>query len=97
MQIVLDLPEDIAGELEAGGGDLSRAALEGLALEGYRSGKLSESQVRRMLGFGTRYEVRGVLEEHGTVLRYSGLDLESDIDNARTYGEQWLSSQTPRA
>ncbi len=96
MQIVLDLPEDIARELEAGGGDLSRAALEGLALEGYRSGKLSESQVRRIAGFRTRYEVHGFLKEHGTVLRYSEADLESDIENARTFSERWLSSQTPR-
>ncbi len=96
MQIVFDLPEDIARELEAGGGDLSRAALEGLALEGYRSGRLSESQVRRLLNFGTRYEVHGFLKEHGAVLRYSEADLESDIENARAFSEQWLSSQTPR-
>jgi len=38
MQITLDLPEDIAGELGIGGCDLSRAALEGLALEGFASG-----------------------------------------------------------
>ena len=71
-------------------------ALEGLALEGYRSGKLSESRVRRMLNFGTRYEVHGFLKAHGAVLRYSEADLESDIENARTFSERWLSSQTPR-
>ncbi len=71
-------------------------ALEGLALEGYRSGKLPESQVRGMLGFGTRYEVHGFLKGHGAVLRYSEADLESDIENARTFSERWLSSQTPR-
>jgi hypothetical protein len=34
--------------------DLSRAALEALSLEDYRSQRLSEGQVRRMQGFRTR-------------------------------------------
>jgi predicted HTH domain antitoxin len=95
MQITLDLPEDIARQLETGGHDLSRSALEALALEGYRSGVLSESQVRRLLCFGTRYEVHGFLKEHGVPLRYSEQDLENDIENARRFSEKWLSSQTP--
>lgn len=96
MQITLNLPEDIARRLETGGTGIPQAALEGLALEGYRSGKLSESQVRRMLGFGTRYEVHGFLKEHGVPLRYSERDLERDMENARTFSEKWSSSQTPR-
>jgi predicted HTH domain antitoxin len=96
MQITLDLPEDIVAELGLSGRDLSRAALEGLALEGYRSRRLSESQVRRLLNFGTRYEVHGFLKEHGIPLHYSEQDLESDIKNAQKFSEKWLSSQTPR-
>jgi len=96
VQIVIDLPEDVASELLACGRDLSRTALESLALEGYRSGRLSESQVRRLLGFGTRYQVHGFLKEHGVPLRYSEQDLESDIENAQKFREQWSSSQIPR-
>jgi hypothetical protein len=55
--ITLNLPEDIAKELAKQEGDLSRAALESLALEGYRAGHLSEEQVRRMLGFDSRFDV----------------------------------------
>ena len=95
MQITLDLPEDIAGELGIGGRDLSRAALEGLALEGFRSRRLSESQVRRLLNFGTRNEVHGFLKEHGLPLHYSEQDLESDIENAQKFSKEWSSSQTP--
>ena len=54
MTIVLNLPEDIAKELSAREGDLSRTALESLALEEYRTGNLSEEQVRRMLGLNSR-------------------------------------------
>lgn len=96
VQITLDMPEDIARHLETGGAGVSRAALEGLALEGYRCGKLSESQVRRLLEFGTRYEVHGFLKEHGVPLRYSEQDLERDMENARKFSKKWLSSQTPR-
>jgi hypothetical protein len=95
MQITLTLPEDIARQLETGGPNVSRAALEGLALEGYRSGKLSESQVRRLLEFQTRYEVHGFLKEHGMPLRYTEQDLEHDMETARKFSQKWSSSQTP--
>ncbi len=95
MQIVIDLPEDVASELLACGRDLSRTALESLALEGYRSGRLSESQVRRLLNFGTRYEVHGFLKEHGVPLRFREEDLDRDINSALKFSEKWSSSQTP--
>ena len=42
MQVKVDLPEDIANSLIAGGRDLGRTTSESLALEGYRTGRLSE-------------------------------------------------------
>ena len=83
MTIVVNLPEDIAKELSQTGADLSRAALESLALEGYRSGHLSEEQVRRMLGFGSRFEVHAFLKQHNTYLDYTEADLEQDLALAR--------------
>ena len=41
MQIQLELPEDIARAMIEGGQDLTRAAEQSIALEGYRSGGLS--------------------------------------------------------
>ena len=76
--ITVSLPEDIANHLAAAPGDLSRAALEGLALEGYRTGKLSSAQVRRMLGFETRIQVHAFLKEHGVFFHYGPDDLEHD-------------------
>ncbi len=55
MTIVVNLPEDIAKELSTSQRELSRTALESLALEGYRAGHLSEEQVRRMLGFDSLF------------------------------------------
>ena len=54
MDVQLQIPDDVARVIQNQQPDLSRAALEALALEGYRSERLSEGQVRRMLGFRTR-------------------------------------------
>ena len=64
MQITLDIPDDMAGRLAAQGQDPARAALEALAIEGYRSGALSAYQMRRLLGFETGYELDGFLKAH---------------------------------
>jgi hypothetical protein len=50
MDVQLKIPEDVARVIQNQQPDLSRAALEALALEGYRSECLWEGQVRRMLG-----------------------------------------------
>lgn len=78
VQITLDLPQDVAEGLAAKWGDLPRAALESLAVEGYRSGALTAAQVRRMLGFATRWEVDGFLKARGVDLDYTLDDLEQD-------------------
>jgi len=84
MTIVLSLPDDIAKELSKQEGDLSRAALESLALEGYRAGHLSEEQVRRMLGFQSRFDVHAFLKQHQTYLNYTEADLKHGLAVARS-------------
>jgi hypothetical protein len=83
MEITLELPEDVAQHLTAHWRDLPRAALESLALEGYRSGALTQSHVRRMLGFQTRMEVDGFLKEHGVYLEYTLEDLDREAESSR--------------
>jgi hypothetical protein len=58
---------------------LPRALLESFALEGYRSGTLTEEQVRMALGYGTRMQVHGFLKDHGVYLNYNQEDLEQDM------------------
>ena len=88
MEITLSLPEDIAHELEAKWNDLPRAALESLALEGHRSGALTTAQVRRMLGFGTRYELDGFLKQHGVYLNCTPEDIERDAETSRQFSSR---------
>ncbi len=94
MKIQVELPEDIAHALLAGGNDLYRTAAESIALEGYRSGRLSEEQVRRMLGFESRLQVHHFLKEHQVYLNYMEQDLEQDLETAQKFSARW-SLQTP--
>ena len=75
--ITVSLPEDIANHLAAVR-DLARLALEALAAEGYREGKLSTGQVRRLLGYNTRMQVHAFLKDHGVYLHYGRDDLQHD-------------------
>ena len=80
MQVAIELPEDIAEDLRAKWKDLPRHALEAIALEGYRSGALTESQVRRVLGFETRLEVNSFLRDRGVYYNYSPSELDQEIE-----------------
>ncbi|MGA7917663.1 MAG: UPF0175 family protein [Candidatus Acidiferrales bacterium] len=50
MEVILRIPDEVAKRLAADGGDVSRRALEALALEGYREQALTLLQVSEMLG-----------------------------------------------
>src|SRR5260370_25728277 len=96
MQIILELPDDIAHNLASDAPGLTRAALEALAIEGVRSGRLSTGQARRLLGFSTRMQVDGFLKERGVYLPLTADDVEREAALSRRLREEWSSSQTPR-
>lgn len=79
MQITLNLPDDISAALEVRWKDVPRQALEALAVEAYRTGVLSENQVRRLLQFESKFQVHALLKEHRVPFRYSEADVESDL------------------
>ena len=62
MTINVSIPEEI---LTSEGEDVARRVLEQVSLEGFRSGKLTIAQVRRILGFQTRMQVHEFLAAHG--------------------------------
>ena len=86
MQLTIELPEELLAALSAPGRDVSRAALEAIALEAYRERKLSVAQLRRLLGYETRMEVDGFLNDHGVELEYTLEDLERDRETHRRLG-----------
>lgn len=77
MQLSVEIPDDIASTLAAAGGDLSRRALEGLALEELRAVRITEPQLRKMLGLA-RIELDGFLKSHGIYRNYTIEDFEQE-------------------
>lgn len=65
MDLTVHIPEELARRLTAAGGDLSRRALEALALEEYRGGRLTAAELGRVLGFGTDAALDDFLKAHG--------------------------------
>ena len=99
MTITIEIPDDLASALAPPGKDLSRSALEAIALNGYRSDQLTEADIRQLLGFETRMEVHGFLKEHGAFMPYTAGDLEHDRQvacqvarRAQTWRHQFLIS-----
>lgn len=86
MKVTIQLPEDISAALEAQWEDVPRRSLEAIAVEGYRSGALTEAQVRRLLGLDTRFQVHALLKEHQVPLRYTAADLDDDLAAHRELG-----------
>jgi hypothetical protein len=83
MQVTLEIPDTLADQLLAAGKDPARAALEALLVEGYRARLLSESQIKRILGYGTRMQVHTLLREHDVPLNYGIQELDEDIETIR--------------
>ena len=71
MTITLEIPDDLISALAPPGQEISRAALEAIAIEGYRSGRLTETDVCQLLGLGSRMEVHGFLRDRGAFLPFA--------------------------
>lgn len=85
MQITVELPDDIALHPEAG-----REALQALAIEGYRSEKLTHHQAAQLLGL-TRFEFDGFLRDRQIYDHaYSVEDLDRDLADLEKLRAQGL-------
>jgi predicted HTH domain antitoxin len=85
MNLILNIPDDLAERLSAGGA-IERQALEALAVEAYRSGRLNKADLRRLLGFGTRAMLDGFLKGRGVFEPYAEADLERDRQDLQRVG-----------
>ena len=77
MNVAVELPDDIAQQLETAWHDMPRRVLEAVAVEGYRSGALTHGQVQRLLQLSW-WETEAFLKERQAYLPYDEEDLEHD-------------------
>ena len=87
MNLTVEIPDDLANELSASGGDLSRRALEAFGLEEYKRGHLTENALQRLLGFTTRYQLDGFLKAHDVWIDdYTIEDLRREVGTLQRLG-----------
>ena len=79
MNIAINIPDDIGHILASQVGGVSRAVLEAVAIEAYRSGTITPAQVQQMLELGSRWETESFLRRAEAFHDYTMEDLEQDI------------------
>ena len=84
MDVHLEIPKEFADHLASDPRGLARVALEALAADAVRSGKLTTFQARSLLGIRSRYEMDGFLKAHGVYLNLTLADVWKDTDAALT-------------
>jgi len=90
VKISLDVPDDLARQIAQGGQDLSRAALEALAIDAYRMNRITGHQLRKFLNIPSRYELDRFLKDHGVPLDYTIEDFERE---GETSAALWRNRQ----
>jgi predicted HTH domain antitoxin len=88
MNVAIDIPDDIGQLLGGQAGDVSRAVLEAVAVEAYRSGTITPAQVQQMLGLRSRWETESFLRRAEAFHDYTMADLERDIAAIREASRQ---------
>lgn len=83
MNVAIELPKEIANSLAGPDEDLSRIALEALAAQGYRNGRLSHAEVQHLLGFNSRWETDAFLKQAGAHIDYTEADLQRDLETSQ--------------
>jgi predicted HTH domain antitoxin len=88
MNVAIEIPDDIGQVLAGQAGDISRAVLEAVAVEAYRSGTITPAQVQQMLGLRSRWETESFLRRIEAFHDYTTDDLERDIAAIREASRQ---------
>lgn len=79
MDVAIQIPDDVGRALMAGGADVTRAVLEAVAIEAYRSGAITPAQVQEMLGLSSRWETEAFLHRAEAYHDYTMDDLDRDL------------------
>jgi len=86
MELTVQIPDEIASRMGAPESALSRRALEAFALAEFTSERITKPELRKLLGFGTRYQLDGFLKAHGIFENYTMADFEREREALRPQG-----------
>ncbi len=81
MQIMIELPDDIANQLQPV--NASRRVLELIVADHYRQSRIGAGEVRQILNFSSRWETYEFLKCEKAYLPYTEDDLEQDVQTIR--------------
>lgn len=87
MHVTLDIPDELAPALIAEGQDPARVALEAWGLEAFRERRLSEYQLRALLGLESRWDLHALFKER-KVEMYPVEELQQDLATIRELRQQ---------
>jgi predicted HTH domain antitoxin len=79
MQITIDIPDEIAQQLDKTWGNLSQRFLEVVVADAYRSGVITTAEVGNILQLSSRLETHQFLKRMGVYLNYGEAELEEDM------------------
>ena len=79
MQITIDIPDDIAQQLDQTQESLPRRILELVVADAYRCGKISTAEVGQILQLPSRLATHAFLKQTGTYLNYDEAELDHDL------------------
>src|SRR5690348_5625348 len=65
MDVILQIPDELAERLKSSGRDLARRAFEALVLDEYKLGHLTRTELFALLGLGSTVEMAEFLQAHG--------------------------------
>jgi predicted HTH domain antitoxin len=88
MQITIEIPDELACQLEADRSDISRHILENLVVEAYKAERITSAEVGRILSLPSRFAVDDFLKTHEAYLHYTEVDFEQDIETLQQLRSQ---------
>jgi predicted HTH domain antitoxin len=88
VDVAIQIPDEVGRALAARSVDLTRAVLEAVAIEAYRTSAISAAQVQEMLRFGSRWETEAFLRRAEAYHEYTMDDLDQDIAAFRSAARQ---------
>jgi len=85
MNVMVPIPDDLAARFSSEA-EIGRRAVEALALEEYRAGRLTRPELRHVLGFATRGELDGFLNDRGVADGIAVEELDRQIRDLERIG-----------